>query len=165
MVPGLGLYLDELLFNKYNKNVIYENQKTINIEKKKQNAGGRADRGKNTGGDAVVPSVTMVEDNQGGTVNSDESDRPSKLCKMNDGTPLSTSSAPVETQVNIETASSTCATTTSTSCSPVAVVSVKDDTVNETLDWLNKPELKPEFETFKRDVIYQSIFKQVCPPF
>lgn len=141
IAPGLGLYLNELLYTNYNKNVIYENEKNANIRKKAQEkaeAKARAAVTTDVTTDATAASAAgMNADN--GVV--DEGVPAAKKQKI-DVNPAAPVPAPVP-------------------AAPAAETELDDDLVEkETLDWLAKPHLTPAMSKFKETAIWSHIFKE-----
>lgn len=75
MVPGTGLYLDELFFDKYNLKVGYEQQKTLELKEKqklKQMEGSNAKSEDGGREDNVSKNVSNFEVDEKGDASLDE---------------------------------------------------------------------------------------------
>jgi len=129
IAPGIGLYLNELLFTKYNKNVKFENEKAANIKKKAALK-------------AAAPTAVAV------IAGEDESESGQCAKKQRLGVDGSSSAAAG----------------TAPFIAPVALTDAgdnDDDTAEkETLDWMNKPYLRPTILKFKEEAVWSHIFRE-----
>ena len=167
MAPGLGLYLNELLFTKYNRNVIYENNITRrNYEKKRSKLDKGANKNSNKDTNTAIPAVdncntaiTAVDNCDTVSLNKDV------VINNNEDGDMHQSKKPrVEESIDKAIDNTSIASTTSNTAT-IGLGNAGDEeedeiAYNETLDWLNKPALAPEFESFKKSIIWNHIFSE-----
>jgi tRNA pseudouridine(38-40) synthase len=156
MVPGLGLYLDELFFESYNKKQEAEQQRLAQAAQKKA-ASASATAASHASAANNSQSFTSAA-----TESSSDQEPASKVQKLN--TERNTSEEGCGSSVAINDGATTPAPERPAKGTGTEVADAEEGesgpSIGEKIDWFHDPAIKKRMETFRTDVIWPHIFQE-----